>query len=102
MNVRQVQTLRTTIRSQFDKNKLASGINKRRLIQRTVFDALCQLVDPTLPESGDGTKQKHGGGVFKPKKGTANVVMMVGLQGSGKTTTSTKVNYILWMVTDDA
>lgn len=28
---------------------------------------------------------------FKPKKGKPNVIMFVGLQGSGKTTTCTKV-----------
>lgn len=31
------------------------------------------------------------GGVSQPKKGHTNVIMMVGLQGAGKTTTCTKV-----------
>lgn len=30
---------------------------------------------------------------IKPKKGKTNVIMMVGLQGAGKTTTCTKVSF---------
>ena len=30
---------------------------------------------------------------YKPKKGQQNVIMFVGLQGSGKTTTCTKLAY---------
>lgn len=36
------------------------------------------MVDPGMP-------------VFKPKKGSSNIFMTVGLQGSGKTTTCCKV-----------
>lgn len=43
-----------------------------------VFQELCKLVDP-------GVKP------FEPVKGRPNVLMFVGLQGSGKTTSCTKV-----------
>ena len=55
-----------------------SGLNKRRMIQQAVFQELVKLVDP-------GVKP------HTPKKGKANVIMFVGLQGSGKTTTCTKL-----------
>jgi len=38
---------------------------------QTVFEELCNLVDPGVES-------------FKPKKGKRNVIMFVGLQGSGK------------------
>lgn len=43
-----------------------------------MFDELCKLLDA-------------GREPFKPKKGQTNVMMLVGLQGSGKTTTCTKL-----------
>ena len=58
-------------------DELASGINKRRAIQRAVFDNLVQLLSPAKEP-------------YRPKKGRSNVVMFVGLQGSGKTTTIAK------------
>ena len=45
---------------------------------QAVYTQLCNLVDPGVEP-------------FKPKKGQPNVIMFVGLQGSGKTTTCTKV-----------
>lgn len=42
------------------------------------MEELCRLVDPGVVP-------------FKPKKGQTNVLMFVGLQGSGKTTTCTKL-----------
>ena len=47
---------------------------------QAVFDELCALMDP-------GVKP------WAPVKGKANVIMFVGLQGSGKTTTVTKLAY---------
>jgi signal recognition particle subunit SRP54 len=60
--------------------EFAAGVNKRRMIQKAVFDELVRMVDP-------GVKP------FTPKKGKPNVIMFVGLQGSGKTTTCTKYAY---------
>merc|ERR1719381_443882 len=59
---------------------MAQGLNKRRMIQQAVFRELVALVEP-------GVK------AYSPVKGRANVIMMVGLQGSGKTTTCTKLAY---------
>lgn len=67
-------------RKTLDFDEMAGGVNKRRLIQRCVFTELMKLVDP-------GVKP------FQPTKGKPNIFMFVGLQGSGKTTTCTKVYY---------
>ena len=47
-------------------------------MQQTVFKELVTLVDA-------GAKP------YQPKRGRANVIMMVGLQGAGKTTTCAKL-----------
>ena len=65
-------------RAAIDFEEMAAGLNKRRIIQSTVFNELCRLIDPGVE-------------VWTPAKGRANVIMFVGLQGSGKTTTCTKV-----------
>lgn len=49
-----------------------------QLFGEAVIDELCHLVDPGVTP-------------YKPKKGSSNVFMFVGLQGSGKTTTCSKV-----------
>lgn len=59
---------------------MAGGVNKRRLIQRAVFKELLKLVDPEVQP-------------YQPTKGKPNVIMFVGLQGAGKTTTCTKLAY---------
>ncbi|KAH6593814.1 hypothetical protein BASA50_007040 [Batrachochytrium salamandrivorans] len=82
VNVRLVQSLRKNIKTIVNINELATGINKRRIIQKAIFDELCRLVDP-----GEDVV------AFKPKKGQTSVIMFVGLQGSGKTTTCTKMAY---------
>lgn len=53
------------------------GINKRKVLQNAVFNGIKKMLDP-------GVKP------FYPTKGKPNVVMFVGLQGSGKTTSCTK------------
>merc|ERR1719424_2636087 len=52
-------------------------MNKRKLIQKCVVDELVRLVSAERDP-------------FKLKKGRVNIIMFVGLQGSGKTTTATK------------
>lgn len=81
VNVRLVQNLRKSIRDtvkfkDFPPNTNAN--NKKRVIQQAVFDHLVQLVDPHAEP-------------YKPKKGKSNVIMFVGLQGAGKTTSCTKL-----------
>ncbi|EGN93244.1 hypothetical protein SERLA73DRAFT_172158 [Serpula lacrymans var. lacrymans S7.3] len=58
-----------------DKSKEA---NRKNLVQKAVFDELVHLVDPGVEP-------------YKPKKGQCNILMAVGLQGNGKTTTCTKL-----------
>lgn len=65
---------------------MAGGVNKRRLIQKSVFTELIKLVDPGVAP-------------FKPQKGRPNVIMFVGLQGAGKTTSCTKVSQF-WNLKD--
>lgn len=78
VNVRLVQSLRKSIKAAVPFSSLPPAVNKKRLIQKTVFDQLVALVDPHAEP-------------FKPRKGRSNVIMFVGLQGAGKTTTCTKL-----------
>ncbi|KAF5016406.1 hypothetical protein F66182_11919, partial [Fusarium sp. NRRL 66182] len=78
VNVRLVQNLRKSIKHSVNFSSLPSAVNKKRLIQKAVFDELVALVNPHADP-------------FKPKKGRVNVIMFVGLQGAGKTTTCTKL-----------
>lgn len=117
VNIRLVKKLRENVRSVIDFEEMAGGLNKRRMIQSAVFKELVkvcinsdlwfwqvlkvivnillhyhfwtkaiqyniyfQLVDP-------GVKP------HQPVKGKPNIIMFVGLQGSGKTTTCTKLAY---------
>lgn len=78
VNVRLVQQLRKSIKSTVNFKELPPAVNKKRLIQKAVYDELVNLVNPHNEP-------------FKPKKGRANVIMFVGLQGAGKTTTVGKL-----------
>ncbi|CAD5125242.1 DgyrCDS13484 [Dimorphilus gyrociliatus] len=80
VNVKLVKTLRQNVRSVIDFDEMAAGLNKRRMIQTAVYKELMKLIDP-------GVK------AYQPQKGKPNVIMFVGLQGSGKTTTCTKLAY---------
>merc|ERR1711881_134441 len=46
VNVRLVQQLREGVKSQIDVDEMASGLNKRRIIQQAVFKELVRLCDP--------------------------------------------------------
>uniref|UniRef100_A0A8C7DGK1 Signal recognition particle subunit SRP54 n=1 Tax=Oncorhynchus kisutch TaxID=8019 RepID=A0A8C7DGK1_ONCKI len=80
VNIKLVKQLRENVKSAIDLEEMASGLNKRRMIQHSVFKELVKLVDP-------GVK------AWTPTKGKNNVLMFVGLQGSGKTTTCSKLAY---------
>lgn len=82
VNVRLVKNLRDNIKGAIDLEDLASGLNKRKMIQSAVFKELVNLVDA-------GVKS------WQPTRGKQNIIMFVGLQGSGKTTTCTKVIKLL-------
>ena len=79
VNVRLVQTLRKNIKENPQINDPAAGFNKKKLIQRAILDELRKLVDPKVAP-------------FQPKRNHPNVILFVGLQGSGKTTTCTKAS----------
>ncbi|KAK8892778.1 Signal recognition particle [Tritrichomonas musculus] len=69
------------IKSKVNLSELPPGISARKIIEREVINALVKMIDPERPR-------------WKPEKDKLNIVMMVGLQGSGKTTTCTKLgNY---------
>ncbi|OMJ14165.1 Signal recognition particle 54 kDa protein [Smittium culicis] len=81
VNIKLVYNLKENVKKTVDLDKLAAGANKKKIIQNAVFDELCNLVDP-------------GKQAWQPKKKAFNVIMTVGLQGSGKTTSCTKLaNY---------
>lgn len=80
VNIMLVKRLRENVKAAIDFDEVAQGLNKRIIIQQAVFQELVKLVDP-------GVKP------YQPKKGKPNVIMFVGLQGSGKTTTCTKLAY---------
>ncbi|KAL8708185.1 MAG: hypothetical protein Q9225_007640 [Loekoesia sp. 1 TL-2023] len=78
VNVKLVGSLRKSIKATVNFKDIPPAVNKKRLIQKAVFDELVKLVDPHAE-------------AFKPRKGKPNVIMFVGLQGAGKTTTCTKL-----------
>jgi len=78
INVALVARLRKTIKASVKLAELPPHANKRRLIQKAVFDALVDIVNPHVK-------------AYEVRKGKANVIMFVGLQGAGKTTTCTKL-----------
>jgi signal recognition particle subunit SRP54 len=73
-----VLKLRGNMQRKLDLDKMAGALNKRKIIREAVIEELVRLVD-----SG---KQP-----WQPKRKRSNVVMFVGLQGSGKTTTVVKL-----------
>ena len=81
VNVAQVKHLREQVKNNVDVESIASGMNKRKIVEQAVCNELCKMLDP----------QKE---AFQPKKKAASVVMFVGLQGCGKTTTCTKYAHL--------
>ncbi|KAL6536889.1 hypothetical protein OROHE_012473 [Orobanche hederae] len=73
-----VRDMQTNIKKIVNLERLAAGHNKRQIIEKAVFSEFCKMLDRGKPS-------------FTPNKnGKPSVVMFVGLQGSGKTTTCTK------------
>lgn len=83
VNIKYVAKLRDSVKTQVSLQMGGTeGVaNIRRLIQRTVVEELTNMLQPKDNKP------------YEFKKGKANVVMFVGLQGSGKTTTCTKFAY---------
>ncbi|EAR90817.1 signal recognition particle 54 kDa protein SRP54, putative (macronuclear) [Tetrahymena thermophila SB210] len=79
INVKYVKQLSDNILQKC--NNIEEAVNKKKLIQQLVVQELTKMLDPK--------KQP-----FSLKSGKPNVVMFVGLQGAGKTTTCAKyANY---------
>lgn len=74
-----VKRLKDNILNQFQINK-QMGANLQKVVQKSVVEELTRMLE---------AERKP----FEPKRGKVNVVMFVGLQGSGKTTTCTKYAY---------
>ncbi|KAK9462786.1 SRP54-type protein [Lipomyces oligophaga] len=83
VNVKLVSRLRNNIKKKINFKDQGVNVNRRRLVQKAIYDELCGLVDP-----------ESEGQQFKPSKNRCNVIMFVGLQGAGKTTSCTKL--ALW------
>lgn len=75
-----VKNMQDNIKKIVNLEELAAGHNKRVIIEKAIFKELCSMLDP-------------GKVPFQPKKGKTSVIMFVGLQGSGKTTTCGKYAY---------
>ena len=83
VNVQYVVQMKKNIVKAVDIDDLAGGINAKKMLEKAVFNELCNMLD-----GGDAKSEVKA--KFVPKKGKPNVVMFVGLQGCGKTTTCTK------------
>lgn len=64
-----------------------------QIVQKAIFDHLVLLVDPSSASDApsSSTAPPKEAYQFKPVKGKSNVLMAVGIQGAGKTTTCTKL-----------
>jgi len=78
VNIKLISTLRKNVLKRLNLKEIPSGVNKRNLIQQTVVSEMVKMVT--------GAKKP-----FKPSRKRTNVVMFVGLQGSGKTTSCCKL-----------
>lgn len=67
VNIKVVMKLRDNIKLRVNLEEVSSGTNKRKLIQRAVFEELVSMLTPE-------------GEPYVMEKGRANVVMFVGLQ----------------------
>jgi signal recognition particle subunit SRP54 len=77
VQVKLVRQLRDNVKLAVNLEDSAAGTNRRRLIQKVVVDQLIRMLEPEAKP-------------YKLKKGQPNVIMFVGLQGSGKTTSIAK------------
>ena len=76
-----IKEIRENISRIVSLEELSVGTNKPKIIQDAVFKELVRIINPERE-------------AFRPKRGKINVVMFVGLQGSGKTTSIAKyANY---------
>lgn len=93
VNVKHVAKLREEVKKKVKIDDVAAGLNKRKIIEAAVFEGLCRMLDAGAPPPDKTGKRPAAASAFDPKKGQPNIVMFVGLQGAGKTTTCTKYAY---------
>lgn len=99
VNFKLVIGLKKNIQSKIENDnfKNDSTANKRKKLQKIVYDELVALVDsyeepPQIKKLSSGTSKASGPGKKKvQKKRESHVIMFVGLQGAGKTTSCTKL-----------
>jgi signal recognition particle subunit SRP54 len=72
-----VMQINRNIKKIVNLEELAAGHNKGKIIQDAIYQELVNMLEPGVEP-------------YKLKRGQSNVVMFVGLQGSGKTTTIAK------------
>jgi signal recognition particle subunit SRP54 len=81
VNPRYISELRNELKRELDPSTMPAGFNKARAVQTAVSEKLVRLLDP-------------GAEGYKIVRGRTNVVVFVGLQGCGKTTSICKyANY---------
>jgi signal recognition particle subunit SRP54 len=71
-----VINLRRNIKATIDANKDIQGFSIKKIIHKAVFQELCALLDPKVKQA-------------EMKKNQKNIVMFIGMQGAGKTTSGT-------------
>ncbi|EFP79759.1 signal recognition particle subunit SRP54 [Puccinia graminis f. sp. tritici CRL 75-36-700-3] len=96
VNVTLVANLRNRVKSKLSpqlEKLIQSPAKQKQLVHKTVFDELVALVSPTGSASDHASSSSRTTEYtpWQPKKGKPNVIMFVGLQGSGKTTSCTKL-----------
>lgn len=79
VNIKYVKSLKDNIQMQFKMNQ-ESGANLEKVVHKAVQEELTKMLEVDRKP-------------FEPVKGKPNIVMFVGLQGSGKTTTCAKYAY---------
>ena len=115
VNVQLVMKLRTNIQkkvgelvanhsssSSNNNNNNASNVNINRMVQRAVVDELTAMLTPstttttTTTGSDDNANTKKSNNhnkAYNMKRGKPNIILFVGLQGAGKTTSIAKFAY---------
>ena len=84
MNVKLVFSMRSNVKKRVEA-AAGGGLNKRKVIEKAVFDELCGLLDSGLPKEKEKERERDKQTL---KKGRPNVVMFVGLQVKCRHTSS--------------
>lgn len=74
VNVKIIQKLRTDIKQKILLKESHSNATRKKIVHQAIVNSLIELIDPQVK-------------AFTPSKSKFSTILMVGLQGSGKTTT---------------